>query len=436
MSNPSLRLACLTILSTGLLAAGIVACSSDSKNNATTDAGPTNNQTDAGGNTNEGGSGNDTDGGDSGSGGGGNGITSCTTATLFAGNPLYDGQPSDRPTDGTGILADPPFQWGNLTFDAAGKFLYTRDTGEVWYTDTTAANPVEKRLFGKNPSGTTHIDIKFGACSTALAGAINGMEVLQDGSLVMVDAFANDVIHVKDPQGAGCTVESWAGTNADVGFDDTDYPNLGDMDGVVGTSKIGYPTAITSDGAGTVYFYDGYNQKIKKIANDANHTVTTIGKQPNNEDIVYGMVHIGTTIYWIGYDSNNTVVYKMADGHTMTKVAGGGPDQWDGLGNQGPQLGGITTDGKNLIVAGKGIMWLVDVTSGKITRIAGSGDYIDIPADAKNPTTADKVTLKPRNSASEAAVGSPDYLGFKAGAVYYRGQGQGTAAYVEKIQCQ
>src|SRR4051812_5867191 len=42
--------------------------------------------------------------------------TSCSTGSIFAGNPTYDGMPLDRPTSGTGILADPPFQWQNLVF--------------------------------------------------------------------------------------------------------------------------------------------------------------------------------------------------------------------------------------------------------------------------------------------------------------------------------
>jgi hypothetical protein len=433
----SLRLAGLTLLSSAALAGfgiGISACSSTTNNvnnapdgsTSTPVDGSTTNPDDSGSTTNPDGGGTT-----------GTPITSCSTATLWAGNPTYDAaDPSTRPADGTGILADPPFQWGSLTF--VGKMLYTRDTGEIWSVDTSAASPVEKRMIGQNAGAD--VSIKFGKCSDARLGAIQGIADLPDGSLVAPDAFANSVVHIKNPNDpATCTVESWAGTNTDVSFTGTNYPNIGDVDGPVGTSKIGYPTAVTTDGAGTVYFYDGQSSKFKKIANDAAHTVSTIGKMPDNLDICYGMVHIGSTVYALGYGVNGssmTNVYKIV-GTAITKVAGGAMSAWENLGTT-PQLGGITTDGTNIIVAGQGYMWLVNVTSGAIKRIAGSGERLDLvkPSyDPKLPHPALEVTLKPRGSASFASVGSPDYLGFKDGAVYYRGHGASTAAYVEKIQC-
>lgn len=362
-------------------------------------------------------------------------ITSCSTATLYAGNPVYDApDPSTRPADNTGILADPPFQWGNLSF--VGKMLYTRDTGEIWVVDTSAASPVEHRIIGSN--GGNEVAIKFGKCSDARVGAIQGIVDLPDGSLVAADAWANMIVHIKNPTDAAtCVVESWAGTNTDTTFQGTDYPNLGDVDGAVGTSRIGYPTAITTDGAGIVYFYDGQARKFKKIAADANHTVSTIGAMPDNLDISYGMLHIGSTVYALGYDGSVTNIYKI-EGTTFTKVAGGDASKWEDLGTT-PQLGGFTTDGTNLIVAGQGFVWLVNPANGSIKHIAGSGERVDLEKagyDPKAPHPALEVTLKPMGGASAAAVGSPDYLGFKDGAIYYRGHGPSTAAYVEKIQCQ
>ncbi|MBX3259525.1 MAG: hypothetical protein KIS78_09265 [Labilithrix sp.] len=366
-------------------------------------------------------------------GGTGKPITSCTVATLWAGNPTYDApDPSTRPADGTGILEDPPFQWGNLTF--VGDMLYTRDTGEIWSVDTSVASPVERRLIGMN--GGNEVTIKFGKCSEARLGAIQGIADLPDGSLVAADAFANSIVHIANPTDAAtCTVESWAGTNADTTFSGTSYPNLGDVDGPIGTSRIGYPTAITTDGAGIVFFYDGQARKFKKIANDANHTVSTIGAMPDGLDISYGMVHIGSTVYALGYGGSTTNIYKI-EGTAITKVAGGDPSAWEGL-ETTPQLGGIATDGTNLIVAGQGFVWLVS-TTGTIKHIAGSGERIDVVKpgyDPKAPHPALEVTLKPRAGASSAAVGSPDYLGFKDGAIYYRGHGVSTASYVEKISC-
>lgn len=435
----SLRLAGLTLLSTAAVAAlgafGPTACApKEDDDDKTSNNTPTN---EAGSDSST-----DPDAGDSSTspdGSTGKAITKCTTATLYAGNPTYDAaDPSIRPADGTGILADPPFQWGNLTF--VGKTLYTRDTGEIWYVDTSAASPVEKHMVGKNAGAD--VDIVFGACATARLGAIQGIADLPDGSLIAPDAFANSVVHIKNPlDAATCAVESWAGTSTDTSFTGTNYPNIGDVDGPVGTSRIEYPTAITTDGAGTVFFFDGGKKKFKKIGSDASHTVSTIGVMPDGLDVCYGMVHIGSAIYALGYGTaaggSTTNVYKIV-GNTITKVAGGTAAAWPDLGTT-PQLGGITTDGTNIIVAGQGFMWLVNVSDGSIKHIAGSGERTDLVKagyDPKAPHPALDVTLKPRGSASFASVGSPDYLGFKDGAVYYRGHGVSTASYVEKIDCE
>lgn len=433
----TLRFGGLMLLASGALAGLVLACSSSS-NNASADAGST-----SGGPPNDGGGTTDAEGGtttpDTGTnpeGGPTGAISSCSTATLWAGNPTYDAvDPSVRPADGTGILADPPFQWGSLSF--VGARLYTRDTGEIWYVDTSAAAPVEKKLVGSNQGAD--VSLKFGACSSALLGAIQGIVALKDGSLVAPDAFANDVVHIKNPTDpTTCTVESWAGTKDDTMFSGTNYPNIGDVDGPIGTSRIGYPTAIATDGNDIVYFYDGQARKFKKIANDAVHTVSTIGAMPDSLDVCYGMTSIGASIYALGYGSNGvTNIYKIV-GTTITKVTGGDGAFW-GVGAGAAQLGGITTDGTNLIVAGKGYMWLVKLADGSKTVIAGSGEIVDLVKAGYDPKASQPalgVTLKPQASASFASTGSPDYLGFKDGAVYYRGHGASTAAYVEKIQCQ
>ncbi len=423
----------LVIATSGMLAGLVVACSS-STNDSNPDGGS--GTSPEAGTTGPDGSTANPDGGTNSDGGTSSPISSCSTATLWAGNPTYQAaDPSTRPADGTGILADPPFQWGSLSF--IGNRLYTRDTGEIWYVDTSAASPVEKKLFGSNQGND--VSLKFGACSSALVGAIQGIVALKDGSLVAPDAFANDIVHIKNPTDpATCTVESWAGTKDDTSFSGTDYPNIGDVDGPIGTSRIGYPTAIETDGNDTIYFYDGQARKFKTIANDAVHTVSTIGAMPDDLDICYGMTRIGSTIYALGYGANGVAnIYKIV-GKTITKVTGGDGSFW-GIGSGSAQIGGITTDGTNLVVAGKGYMWLVKVADGSKTVIAGSGEIVDLQKGSYDPKASHpalEVTLKPQASASFASVGSPDYLGFKDGAVYYRGHGTSTAAYVEKIQCQ
>ena len=176
-------------------------------------------------------------------------------ATLWAGNPTFDApDPSTRPTDGRHPRG-PAVPVGQLTF--VGNTLFTRDTGEIWYVDTSTASPVEKHLIGRTRDETNP---GSSAPATRRCSAPSGHGRLE-GWLARRPGRVGERRHShQDPQGAGCTVESWAGTKDDVTFTGTNYPNLGDIDGPLGTSKIGYPTAVATDGTDTVYFYDGQAQ--------------------------------------------------------------------------------------------------------------------------------------------------------------------------------
>ena len=416
----------LTVLSAAVVTAA-AACSA--KNNDAADGGASSSSSSSSG-----------DGGGSSSSSGDGGpigmATSCSTGSLYAGNPVYDGTPSDRPTTGTGILADPPLQWSSLTF--AGDILYTRDTGEIWAVDTSAAAPVETLVLGKNAANFNFND---GPCATARLTAVQGIVALADGSLVATDAFANAVVHIKNPKDAAtCAVEYWAGNNTPATDIDPmmSTPNPGDVDGPLGTSRLNFPTAITTDDAGIVYFFDADSHKIKMIANDAVHTVTSLGKAPAAIDKVWNMTHIGSTLYGMGYDGNVTTVFKFdtASKTFSTVISGNGTDDtFDPISGATPLLGGITTDGANLLISGKGYLWSL-TTNGKLSLVAGAGENIDWPtADAKKTSAALDLQLVSAKGSSAAAVGSPDYITYHNGAVYVRSHGAATAAYVTKISC-
>jgi hypothetical protein len=425
------RLACASLLSTVALGIGCAPAATSSSADkreeppATQDAG-----------------GGGTDGGSTEDGGGpiGTAATSCGTGALFAGNPVYDGQPSDRPASGTGILADPPLQWQSLTF--VGKNLYTRDTGEIWHVDTSAASPVEKLLVGKNPAGANKA-FTDGPCATARFASIHAIAAAADGSLFVTDVFGNAILHVKDPTGPACAVEYWAGNhtaNLDLDVNNT-APNTGADDGPgLTTAKLDGPTGITTDAAGNVYFVDN-EMKIRKVAADAAHTVSTLGPMPaGGPDKIYNLTRIGNTVYGAGISADNkghVIAVDTTTGSIKLVISGRGDTFPPVASASSPAIAGITTDGTGLIVSGAGYVWYLTPT-GTLTYLAGVGTNIDFFAagyDPKIPHPAKDLALNPRRGSSAVSIGSPDFITYHEGAVYYRGHGNGTAAYVERIAC-
>lgn len=366
--------------------------------------------------------------------------TSCSSATLFAGNPLYDGAPNDRAKPGTGIKADPPFHFQNLLF--VGNTLYSRDAGELWAVDTAAANPVENRIAGKNPS-TSNYAFTAGACANARFGWIKGIASSADGSLFVVDGLANAVLKVKDPTGKGCTVEYWAGTRTPIPeFNPGSPPNIGDVDGPGAKAKFSNPGPIVADEAGNAYVYDSDSRKIKKVANDAEHTVSTLGgKKIDAPYTIRNLTRIGSKLYGIGDDSTKATVLEIdtVTGATR-KVFEGRSEAFPPLpSGRSATLHGITTDGTGLIVSGLGAVWYL-TTAGKLTHIAGDGvQSLDFPRagyDPKGTHPALKAQLPGARIAigPNQEVGSFEFITYHNGAVYSRGA-RGPGYFVEKITC-
>jgi hypothetical protein len=131
----------------------------------------------------------------------------CSTAELFAGNPIYE-QPMDRASEGQGLLDNPPLAWRSLLF--IDDKLVTTVGQEIWYTDLKAAKPVIKRLAGQE--NRTGQSIKPGTCQDARFANISGVALKSDGSIVGGDQTGNNVFLVKDPFGTNCIVTFLAGS--------------------------------------------------------------------------------------------------------------------------------------------------------------------------------------------------------------------------------
>ena len=392
------------------------------------------------------GNGNDGGNGDGPSGGG----FACTQGTLYAGDPVYTGDPNLRPTSGTAIKADPPLVWQTLVI--SGTHLYTRQESEVWSVDMSAGSPVETKIAGTTPSGSTY-DFNAGPCSSANLTQLRGLGAMADGSLVASDYWANAIVKIANPDNPStCTVSVIAGTAGPLtGLDpstSSTLPPPGNANGKGSAASFNGPQALTVDPSGNIFVVD------HQVSNDATivrridptgfaSTLVTLGTNPGAPMKITNFTQIGGTIYAAAQDdTNNSYVIAIDIQNPAVKtILGGGSDKFPPVSSgTDPAIHGITTDGKNLIIAGDGYVWYLTL-DGKLTQIAGgtenSINFFSAGYDPKAAHPALQLELPTAiGSADENGTGSFNHIVYSNGAVYYRGFADGSSAFVEKIACQ
>ena len=344
-------------------------------------------------------------------------------AELFAGNPEYK-EPMDRAAEGQGLLDDPPLAWRSLLF--VGDRLVTTVGQEIWYTDLSAEKPVLKRLAGKEDRAGQ--SLRPGLGRDARFANIFGIAAMPDGSLVGADQTGNCVFQVIDPFGPGCTVSFLAGTTtAQESVSPGRPPNVGDVDGPGARARFGlpqWPSVVGDD----IYVIDENNRKIRKIASDAAHTVTTVTKMP--EGVYYAMTTLNGKLYALGNNSTSEGFILEIEPATgaIREVIKGRSNVFEGRGSI--NVSGLTTDGKGLFTTQSGQLVHVSL-DGKATAIAGAGVTIDFrqPYDPRKPQTADEVQLVSLRRTMTA--GSNIFLAYKDKAVYHCAAG--TTPYVERL---
>ena len=349
----------------------------------------------------------------------------CSTADLFAGNPLYE-EPMDRASEGQGLLDNPPLGWRSLLF--VEDKLVTTVGQEIWYTDLKAAKPVIKRLAGREDrSGRS---IKPGACPDARFANLAGIAAKTDGSIVGADQTGNNVFLVKDPFGANCTVTYLAGTSKAMdSVSPGSPPNVGDTDGA-GTSArfslIDWPAVIDDN----IYVIDEGKRKIKRVGKDSASTVKTIATLP--EGVYFALIALNGKLYTVG---NNTVsegfiIEIDPDSGALHEIVRGRAEKFGGSGAL--DISGLATDGKGLFTSHRGELLYVTL-DGKIKSIAGDGTTFEFrkPYDPLRPQKADAVQLV--GSRRTMTAGSNVFLAYRDNAVYYSASFK--TPYVERIAC-
>lgn len=349
----------------------------------------------------------------------------CSKADLFAGNPSYE-EPKDRAVDGQGLRDDPPLAWRTLLF--AGDRLVTAVGQEIWYTDLSAAKPTVKRLAGKEDRAGQ--SLKPGAGQEARFANISGLALLPDGSLIGADQTGNSIFQVKDPFGPACTVTFLAGTTQAVeSVSPGNPPNVGDADGPGAKARFGLPAWPATVGD-TVFFIDEGYTKLKKMAGDAAHTVTTVAKLPDGT--YYAMITLKGKLYTLANNTQSEGFILEIDpvSGAIREVVRGRAEAFEGSG--AINVSGLTTDGTGLFTSQSGQLLYVTL-AGKVTSLAGTGDYFEFrPSYAPTkPQKADTVQLVTARRIQTA--GSNVFLGYKDGAVYFCAAS--STPYVERLIC-
>jgi hypothetical protein len=349
----------------------------------------------------------------------------CTTGQLFAGAPDFN-DPMQRASEGQGLRDVPPLGWRSLLF--VGSKLVTTVGQELWYTDLAAPEPTLKRLAGREDRKSRAS--KPGRCADARFANLGGIALMSDGVLAGADQTGNNIFLVRDPFGPECSVSMIAGATAPQEMVNPGYPeNVGDTDGPGLSARLGLPewVAVIAD---TIYFIDVENSKLKSVANDVAHTVSTVTKLP--EGVYYDIVALNDRLYTIGNNASSEGFLLEIDpvSGSIRDVVRGRSDVWQGSGSI--NVSGLATDGTGLFTTQSGQL-LYATLDGNVVNIAGNGTYFELEP-GYDPTQQYKASeLQLWSTRRTQTAGANVFLTYRDGDVYY--SAAGVTPYVVRIRC-
>lgn len=365
----------------------------------------------------------------------------CTTGTLLAGHPEHDAEVGVHANEGDPLrgVEGRPLGWREVIF--VGNRLVTIVGQEVWSSDLSEATPTVHRVAGRDGPGQSLLD---GPCASARFANLQDVAADSDGSLYVMDQTGNAVLKITDPfDDALCAVHFWAGTSTDTtGITPDSPPNVGEVEGPGASARFALPGRMAIDAADNLYVWDEGNVSIRKIASDEAHTVSTLTELESIFDgrpqdiIVDSMVVLDGTLYLFEHDTASQTFLESVDLATGARadLFRGRPDVFGLTGAL--QNGGLTTDGIDLFLWFKGLVFSVTV-DGEITHIAGDDSLrstieFDSTYDPTVPHPAFEVQLANRPQYSTA--GAESWLAIDANDDLYF-VGLVMDPYVQKLEC-
>lgn len=253
---------------------------------------------------------------------------------------------------------------------------------------------------------------------------------MSDGVLAGADQTGNNIFLVRDPFGPECSVSMIAGATAPQEMVNPGYPeNVGDTDGPGLSARLGLPewVAVIAD---TIYFIDVENSKLKSVANDVAHTVSTVTKLP--EGVYYDIVALNDRLYTIGNNASSEGFLLEIDpvSGSIRDVVRGRSDVWQGSGSI--NVSGLATDGTGLFTTQSGQL-LYATLDGNVVNIAGNGTYFELEP-GYDPTQQYKASeLQLWSTRRTQTAGANVFLTYRDGDVYY--SAAGVTPYVVRIRC-
>lgn len=362
----------------------------------------------------------------------------CTTGSLFSGFPEHDSEVGIHANEGDPLagVEGRPLGWRSVVF--VDDHIVTIVGQEIWSSDLSASSPTVHRLAGSTSSGQSLLD---GPCATARFANLHDIVATSDGDLYVIDQTANTVLSITDPFGPACAVSYVAGTSTDT-LDITPVtpPNVGETEGPGATAQFALPGRMAIDGAGNLYVWDTGNSSIRRVANDAAHTVSTLAPVVSGEQevIVDGLAVIGSSLFALQHDTGNEVFLESIDTSTgaKTEIFRGRATVFGFGSSDALQTGGLTTDGIDLFLYFKGGIFSV-TTAGVITRIAGDEDArstIEFETGYDPMATHPALDVHLANRSQYATAGADSWLAIDdAGDLYF--VGSVLDPYVERLDC-
>ncbi|MBK9030657.1 MAG: hypothetical protein IPL61_04850 [Myxococcales bacterium] len=298
------------------------------------------------------------------------GGSTCSAGRVIAGNPRSraDNDPTLWNPSGHPAKADPPMRFGNIA--QRGRQLVVSTARSIWRLDLDAAAPTFVRVAGDEAAPASYQP--SGPCAGARFFANEGLAWLPDGRLVTGDDWANGVVELSDPLAAGCAAHAIAGTSTALTTEVTpgSVYRPADVDGPGASARFAAPNDAISDDAGNVYLWDRGNRKIKRIANDAARTVSTVFTLGDELMGVNALAFAHGALYAGGINFDGTRVIKIdpATGASMpyvndADIAGPGASLPIAMVGAGDDL---------IVYASGGFLYRV-APDGSATHIAGYG---------------------------------------------------------------